>query len=551
MSRAREYNARLADVRFKISAVEAQVRSLKLEAQRLEVLQEQKRRDLKPLRRVPDDVLREIFMQSLPAEVTFNCLESPLLLTHICSHWRALAWDCSQLWTSLSITTRQSDPRVALRDGLLLDWFKRCKGSNVDFHFIFLKTSPAKERKIPGLAELYDTHFEFFPRALTHVPAFSFRSLTLYCLPLKVVLSFPRDALPSLERLVLTFHYSDQHYWVGDEEPIRAFENCRLLRRLALKGDCLRDLSRAISFPWHQLTHFFFDEEPWRNVFWECVSPMAALEHAYFSLGDGTLGGLPISEFEHPNSKKIVLRRLSSLTISFWGAEEPTVLLPDFWRYFDFPNLQTLRLVGEEADLESWPDTPESFRSIFFDKLGSMKHVTRLSLCFSKLHYEDCATFFDFLPEVSHLDLEGSDSQHYRGVLAALEMDGERLPKLKTIVFEVGNESAFSTLRDEGESEDEIIDVDALRSMVWSRRTCKPEKRLERVVFYGSEGWQVTDFKPFNTVLKEFVVSGLIVENKVEKKARKDKVDDYWVERDEYLDDWREAGEIFKYHAEI
>ncbi|KAH6880989.1 hypothetical protein BKA70DRAFT_171766 [Coprinopsis sp. MPI-PUGE-AT-0042] len=138
--------------------------------------------DLVPIKRVPDDVLREIFMQSLPTQVTFNCLEAPLLLSHICGHWRALALDCAQLWTSLKITPKQSDIQIALRDELVLAWLERCKVSPVDFHFIFRKATLSKQHETPHLAKLSmdNTHFKLFPKALTHVPAYNFRSLTLY-----------------------------------------------------------------------------------------------------------------------------------------------------------------------------------------------------------------------------------------------------------------------------------------------------------------------------------------------------------------------------------
>ncbi|KAH6880993.1 hypothetical protein BKA70DRAFT_1342239 [Coprinopsis sp. MPI-PUGE-AT-0042] len=511
---------RFADTGQEIE-IETRARLSKLRGQRIKTLQQMQGGGMAPIQRVPEDILCEIFMCSVPAEVTFDCMESPMLLTHICRHWRALAWNCSLLWTSLKVKVKQRDSRVTLHHGLLVEWLQRCKGSRIDFQFIFHNMMNGDYGR---LANLGDHHLEFFPKALAHVPSFNFRSLTLYHLPLQVVRTFPHNTLPSLERLVLVFHYQDRFRWDG-EEPIRAFENCPLLRRVALKGDCLRDLNDALSIPWHQLTHFFFDEEPLSDTLWECVASM---------------------------SRTCVLQNLTSLTLNFWGvnAQDPFLNLPDLWQYFDFPSLQTLRLIAYEPNLGAWPGHGDTLQSTFFEKIRSLKHLKRLSLCISMLDEEDSSYILGFSPQISHLDLETSSDQ-YEGIITALELEKGCLPQLKTIVFEVGNGAAFDVLRETELSDDEIISVGTLHSMASSRRTCKDEERLERVGFYGSKSWQVTHFKPFNTILEEFIDGGLVVENRVEEEYRRGKVDDYWIERDECLDDWREAGEIFKWHVTI
>ncbi|KAJ7253548.1 hypothetical protein C8J57DRAFT_1722435 [Mycena rebaudengoi] len=58
-----------------------------------------------PARRLPDDVVREIFVASLPANR--NCAisfqESPLLLCTICQSWRSLALSTPRIWASIHI----------------------------------------------------------------------------------------------------------------------------------------------------------------------------------------------------------------------------------------------------------------------------------------------------------------------------------------------------------------------------------------------------------------------------------------------------------------
>ncbi|KAJ7740462.1 hypothetical protein DFH07DRAFT_839112 [Mycena maculata] len=56
-------------------------------------------------RRLPDDILREIFMCTFPAngQATMNPRDAPLLPTHVCRDWRSLALSMPQLWASLDI----------------------------------------------------------------------------------------------------------------------------------------------------------------------------------------------------------------------------------------------------------------------------------------------------------------------------------------------------------------------------------------------------------------------------------------------------------------
>ncbi|KAJ6578974.1 hypothetical protein B0H10DRAFT_1745005, partial [Mycena sp. CBHHK59/15] len=57
-----------------------------------------------PVRRLPDDVVREIFAASLPSEyAVMDGAESPLLLCQICRLWRHLALSTPRLWASLHV----------------------------------------------------------------------------------------------------------------------------------------------------------------------------------------------------------------------------------------------------------------------------------------------------------------------------------------------------------------------------------------------------------------------------------------------------------------
>ncbi|KAJ7654328.1 hypothetical protein B0H17DRAFT_864853, partial [Mycena rosella] len=56
-----------------------------------------------PARRLPDDIIREIFTATLPSDhqPKMTSRESPLLISRICSGWRSLALSMPRLWASL------------------------------------------------------------------------------------------------------------------------------------------------------------------------------------------------------------------------------------------------------------------------------------------------------------------------------------------------------------------------------------------------------------------------------------------------------------------
>ncbi|KAJ7253503.1 hypothetical protein C8J57DRAFT_1659580 [Mycena rebaudengoi] len=64
-----------------------------------------------PVRRLPDDVVREIFVASLPKNrnCAISTKESPLLLCTICQSWRNLALSTPRMWASIHIVAPLSD----------------------------------------------------------------------------------------------------------------------------------------------------------------------------------------------------------------------------------------------------------------------------------------------------------------------------------------------------------------------------------------------------------------------------------------------------------
>ncbi|TFK42141.1 hypothetical protein BDQ12DRAFT_677686 [Crucibulum laeve] len=56
-------------------------------------------------RRLPQDILQEIFLHCLPTNrnAVMSCKEAPLLLGRVCSNWRTIVYATPQLWSSIHI----------------------------------------------------------------------------------------------------------------------------------------------------------------------------------------------------------------------------------------------------------------------------------------------------------------------------------------------------------------------------------------------------------------------------------------------------------------
>ncbi|KAK7032673.1 hypothetical protein R3P38DRAFT_3264701 [Favolaschia claudopus] len=77
-------------------------------------------------RRLPPELLQKIFVQCLPTthNAVMSVAAAPLLLGHICSRWRAVAFSTSRLWDSLHVSVKyvgwNSDKSAAI-----IDWLTR------------------------------------------------------------------------------------------------------------------------------------------------------------------------------------------------------------------------------------------------------------------------------------------------------------------------------------------------------------------------------------------------------------------------------------------
>ncbi|KDR70032.1 hypothetical protein GALMADRAFT_128196 [Galerina marginata CBS 339.88] len=97
--------AELAKLSEDISRLQAEIDDLQKRRDELDNAIEEHRKLLTPFRRLPDDMLREVFLFCLPEKhnALMSAAEAPLLLGRICSRWRSIAYHTPRLWATLHI----------------------------------------------------------------------------------------------------------------------------------------------------------------------------------------------------------------------------------------------------------------------------------------------------------------------------------------------------------------------------------------------------------------------------------------------------------------
>ncbi|KAJ7622431.1 hypothetical protein FB45DRAFT_838530 [Roridomyces roridus] len=128
-----------------------------------------------PVRRLPDDILREIFIASLPSKgnATLRASDTPILLCHVTRRWRNLALSTPRLWATLHIIglpVMQDNTRVDRMNDAANAWLSRSGALPLSISFVqgrpFFRRvdSNAMELHRSACKTFLDTLIKFAPR---------------------------------------------------------------------------------------------------------------------------------------------------------------------------------------------------------------------------------------------------------------------------------------------------------------------------------------------------------------------------------------------------
>jgi hypothetical protein len=136
--------SRLEDLSTQLQELDKQTTKIRNEQSSLLLFIFKHRGLISPIRKLPIDILQEIFIACLPAHnPLMSRWEPPILLTHICSSWRNIALATPQLWKSIRIDIpfgRKFSSTWIDRSELLQEWLSRSAACPLDIYLVHWRT---------------------------------------------------------------------------------------------------------------------------------------------------------------------------------------------------------------------------------------------------------------------------------------------------------------------------------------------------------------------------------------------------------------------------
>ncbi|KAF7348311.1 hypothetical protein MSAN_01784800 [Mycena sanguinolenta] len=133
---------KLAQIDAQIEALELTLGQLKEQRAALKAPIDAHKALISPMRRIPQDVLLEIFFACLPTEhnAVIDPAEAPLVLGRISRHWRDVAYSAPMLWSSIHIPALNyffAPPHILLRQEKIVEaWLERSATCPLSISFI-------------------------------------------------------------------------------------------------------------------------------------------------------------------------------------------------------------------------------------------------------------------------------------------------------------------------------------------------------------------------------------------------------------------------------
>ncbi|KAJ6580867.1 hypothetical protein B0H19DRAFT_486595 [Mycena capillaripes] len=203
---------------------------------------------LSPLRRMPAELLREIFAWTLPSlrddwsRGRFEIQASPWVLTHVSSRWRAVSLSTPSLWSRVAIEYfGSSDPSSGYPLSVVEAQIQRAQKLKIHFYACEkVDTSPQLQM------------FQFLSQHSERWEELSI-GITAELVPLLAAL---RDRVPSLRRLWINWNCRES------QRGVQSIDSFQTASSLVDFGTFHEYRFIPIAFPIHQLTRYQLDG-PW------------------------------------------------------------------------------------------------------------------------------------------------------------------------------------------------------------------------------------------------------------------------------------------------
>jgi hypothetical protein len=135
----------LVEPKNELARIDAQINELMVERSSLSATIDAHKALISPMRRVPEDILCEVFIACLPTahNALIDADEAPMLLGRIFRHWRAVAYSTPRLWASLHVPV-VCPSRNSQNSQSLLDELEKAVEAWLDLPFINCSLPPTR-----------------------------------------------------------------------------------------------------------------------------------------------------------------------------------------------------------------------------------------------------------------------------------------------------------------------------------------------------------------------------------------------------------------------
>lgn len=315
---------------------------------------------ISPVRRVPPDVLREIFISCLPENrnPTMSAEEAPVILTRISCQWRDIALTTPRLWAALHIPVPNASPVFSgsydcksgkrltpnevteIRLSAVAEWISRSGTLPLDFSVHEHDGYPPNE--------LCKRFLQAILPYRTRWRSIAFVGLTTSFIDIHVI--SPTD-LPALETLSLNLYRSEtaqSHMPLWKDMPV--FQ-APVIRKFSVTGVRL-EISQ-LPFEWSQLTELSIEGDMWSTI------GVASVDEVVLTLTKcpnlvkcGLHIGAQLNSPPRTDFPIISLLHLESLTI-YDGLRTPNL-----YAALDAPKLRKLDYSASRRGRTTSPQTP-------------------------------------------------------------------------------------------------------------------------------------------------------------------------------------------------
>ncbi|KAJ7148372.1 hypothetical protein C8R46DRAFT_938835 [Mycena filopes] len=250
-------------ITLEVSALEVAKDRLLSERQRIESQIRRHSAVLSPVRQLSYDIMSQIFLLTLPwtrrVATKEACVDQgPWRVAQICSRWRAYAFNCPQLWATISFSRV---PASTLSSAYPLRM--------LEAHLTHTAHVPLEIKlEWPASAQGSFRHSTALIHTLVrHCARWERVCFSLEEKPQVLDTLFGGLGELALLRRLEIVHYSDSTPPPPFNPPeIEWFNSAPMLREVLLTGRHYAEASSALKLPWAQITHYRASASAWRHL---------------------------------------------------------------------------------------------------------------------------------------------------------------------------------------------------------------------------------------------------------------------------------------------